>query len=132
MPIGWIVYVKDEIRTIVARRREHEYAIQKRAAKKIDFERYIQYEKDLDLQRKKNKETLGMSLAFGNDDVQGITKAGVSDWAITKRICFLYDKSLRKFKSDRSMWLEYIEYCKLIGANKTLTRIYGKYVVKCL
>ncbi|XP_020606073.1 U3 small nucleolar RNA-associated protein 6 homolog [Orbicella faveolata] len=49
------VFSSDEIRTIIRKRREFEYRLQKRIVQKTDFLRYMQYEINLDLLKKKRK-----------------------------------------------------------------------------
>ncbi|PFX20216.1 U3 small nucleolar RNA-associated protein 6-like [Stylophora pistillata] len=54
------VFSSDEIRTIVRKRREYEYRLQKRIVQKSDFLRYMQYEINLDMLKKKRKSRLGI------------------------------------------------------------------------
>ncbi|KAL9957450.1 hypothetical protein ACROYT_G039085 [Oculina patagonica] len=49
------VFSSDEIKTIIRKRREFEYRLQKRIVQKTDFLRYMQYEINLVMLKKKRK-----------------------------------------------------------------------------
>ena len=53
---------------------------------------------------------------------------GPSDGSIKLRIHYLYERALRRFKGDLSLWLRYLEHCRRIGATKRL----GKTLARCL
>lgn len=53
-----------EIKAIVKKRTNFEYALKRRIAKKIDFLRYIEYEMNLEALRKKRKARLGSILSL--------------------------------------------------------------------
>lgn len=52
-------------------------------------------------------------------------KQSLSDYAGTRRIFFVFERALRKFNGDISLWLQYIEFAKANGANKTLGKIFA-------
>jgi U3 small nucleolar RNA-associated protein 6 len=54
------------------------------------------------------------------------TKQSLSDYAGTRRIFFIFERALRKFNGDISLWLQYIEFAKANGANKTLGKIFAE------
>jgi U3 small nucleolar RNA-associated protein 6 len=56
------------------------------------------------------------------------TKQSISDYAGNRRIFFIFERALRKFKGDLSLWLQYIEFAKANSANKTLGKIFAEYV----
>lgn len=64
--------------------------------------RYIQYEKSIEKLRKLRKKKFGLDKA-----VIGLT---VSDHSIVQRIHQLYQKTLKIFKADIEMWMEYFEW----------------------
>ncbi|CAG8466738.1 2617_t:CDS:2 [Paraglomus occultum] len=109
------LFNKSEIKQIVKRRTYFEYTLKRIPARKVDFLRYIEYEINLEALRKKRKERLG---------VKG--KPTLSDYAIPRRIYHLFERAVNKFKSDLSLWLQYIEYAKSNKAGKLLNKIFGR------
>eukprot|EP00163_Fabomonas_tropica_P021663 TRINITY_DN3779_c0_g1_i2.p1 TRINITY_DN3779_c0_g1~~TRINITY_DN3779_c0_g1_i2.p1 ORF type:complete len:140 (-),score=23.01 TRINITY_DN3779_c0_g1_i2:45-464(-) len=83
------IFNKEEIRQIVKKRRDYEYRLKRRAAKKEDFLMYAQYEMNLEKLRRIRKKRLGI-----------FRKKGPSEFAGVRRIHFIFDRGLRKFKSD--------------------------------
>ena len=108
------VFSEDEIKAIVARRRESEYLIRRRSVRKADFLRYlsqeIQLEKLRELRMKK----------------KNIKKNDVGDKHIVQHVHFVFSRLLRKFRSDVSLYLQYIDFCKSTNSLKTLGRIYAQ------
>ncbi|KAK3754442.1 hypothetical protein QZH41_009215 [Actinostola sp. cb2023] len=73
-------------RSIIKKRTDFEYRLQKRVPEKQDFLRYIQYEINLDILRKKRKLNLGLK------------KTMKGEYEMTKRLHTLFKKALQKFK----------------------------------
>ncbi len=48
------------MRAIATKRRDFEYALKRRSPRKVDYIRYIKYEMELDEDRRKRKEALGV------------------------------------------------------------------------
>ncbi|CAO3681564.1 unnamed protein product [Umbelopsis ramanniana] len=109
------LFSKTEIKAIVKKRTNFEYALKRRISKKVDYLRYIEYEMNLEALRKKRKSRLESKPA----------KQSLSDYAGTRRIFFVFERALRKFNGDISLWLQYIEFAKANGANKTLGKIFA-------
>lgn len=53
-------------------------------------------------------------------------KVSLSDYAGVRRIYFVFERALRKFKGDVALWLQYIEFAKGNGANRTLGKIFAR------
>ncbi|CAM0143018.1 U3 snoRNP protein [Umbelopsis sp. WA50703] len=109
------LFSKIEIKAIVKKRTNFEYALKRRITKKVDFLRYIEYEMNLEALRKKRKSRLETKPS----------KQSVSDYAGNRRIFFIFERALRKFKGDIALWLQYIEFAKANSANKTLGKIFA-------
>ncbi|GAB5585659.1 U3 snoRNP protein [Umbelopsis nana] len=109
------LFSKTEIKAIVKKRTNFEYALKRRITKKVDFLRYIEYEMNLEALRKKRKSRIETKP----------TKQSISDYAGNRRIFFIFERALRKFKGDLSLWLQYIEFAKANSANKTLGKIFA-------
>lgn len=108
------VFSSDEIRTIVRKRREYEYRLQKRIVQKSDFLRYMQYEINLDMLKKKRKSRLG------------IRRNLQAEHAAMKKIHTLFQNALKKFVGDIKLWIQYIEFCKHMGSLKILGKVFAK------
>ncbi|RIA97455.1 U3 small nucleolar RNA-associated protein 6-domain-containing protein [Glomus cerebriforme] len=108
------IFTKEEIKSIVKKRTNFEYALKRRPAQIIDFLKYIEYEMNLDLLRKKRKGRLG---------IKG--KVTISDYSIKRRIYHIFDRTIIKFAGDVKLWLQYIDFAKNEGDDKVLSKIFG-------
>lgn len=107
------LFSQPEIKSIIKKRRDFEYTLKRRKLFRVDYLRCIQYEIRLDLLRRKRKKRLGTR------------KLTLSDHAVTRRIHGLYNRALRRFKTDVILWAQYINFCKSSGAQKQLGRVYA-------
>eukprot|EP01104_Vermistella_antarctica_P009119 TRINITY_DN2325_c0_g1_i1.p1 TRINITY_DN2325_c0_g1~~TRINITY_DN2325_c0_g1_i1.p1 ORF type:complete len:626 (+),score=166.27 TRINITY_DN2325_c0_g1_i1:322-2199(+) len=108
------IFSQPEVRSIVKRRRQYEYTIKRRRPELKDFIRYAKYEMQLDRLRRKRKKRLG------------VKKAPLSDYAGMKRIHFIFERALRKFQGDDSLWLQYIEFCMSTGSDRALNKTFAR------
>ncbi|KAI8847736.1 U3 small nucleolar RNA-associated protein 6-domain-containing protein [Chytridium lagenaria] len=115
------VFTKPEIKSIVKRRTALEYAIHRRIGRRSDYIRYIEYEKNLELLRKKRKKRLGLDVKK-----QKGAKLSLSEHSIERRIHSLYQNALKKFPGDLNLWIQYIEWTKTTGSSKALGRIIAR------
>eukprot|EP00163_Fabomonas_tropica_P021665 TRINITY_DN3779_c0_g1_i5.p1 TRINITY_DN3779_c0_g1~~TRINITY_DN3779_c0_g1_i5.p1 ORF type:complete len:577 (-),score=140.71 TRINITY_DN3779_c0_g1_i5:266-1996(-) len=109
------IFNKEEIRQIVKKRRDYEYRLKRRAAKKEDFLMYAQYEMNLEKLRRIRKKRLGI-----------FRKKGPSEFAGVRRIHFIFDRGLRKFKSDMKMWMQAIDFAMQVESSKTLNKLFAR------
>ncbi|KAK9727368.1 U3 snoRNP protein [Basidiobolus ranarum] len=109
------IFSKEEIRSIVKKRTNFEYSLKRRSPKKIDYLRYIEYELNLENLRKKRKLRL---------DIGG--KPSVSDYAGPRRINFIFERALVKFKGDVALWLQWVDFAKKNKMNKLLSKIFAR------
>ncbi|RDD44015.1 U3 small nucleolar RNA-associated protein 6-like protein [Trichoplax sp. H2] len=109
------LFTRDEIRALVKKRTHYEYQLQRRVVRKIDFIRYIKHEMNLEAERNNRKRKLGI-----------YNKKKTVDFAIINRIHRLYQKALRKFRSDSKLWLEYIAFSKNMGSTKVVSKAFSR------
>ncbi|KAK9762196.1 U3 snoRNP protein [Basidiobolus ranarum] len=109
------IFNKEEIRSIVKKRTNFEYSLKRRSPKKIDYLRYIEYELNLENLRKKRKARL---------DIKG--KPSVSDYAGPRRINFIFERALVKYKGDVALWLQWVDFAKGNKMNKLLSKIFAR------
>ena len=88
--------------------RAFEYAMSRRAPRKVDALRYADYELQLETLRAVRKNRLGL------------TKSLKSDHAGVKRLHFIFARALRRFKGDVKMWLHYLDFCRRTGSSLSI------------
>jgi U3 small nucleolar RNA-associated protein 6 len=117
------IFSEPEIKAIVARRRESEYLLRRRAARKADFVRYIEAEQTLEslrqLRAKKDSNR--------HDRKAGRTKNGglpIGDIHIVQLIHLLFVRALRKFRADIALHLQHAAFAKESKSYNKLTTIY--------
>ena len=124
------VFTKEEIHAIVDRRRLSEYALRRRQARKADFLRYLQEEMDLEKLRKLRvrriyREEKGKKKPSHEDQDHERSKH-IGDEHIIGHLHLLWKRTIRKFKSDVSLYLKYAAFCKEIQAQRALSSVYGE------
>lgn len=110
------------------RRTDFEHRIGSRGTKPKDFLRYADYEMNVDRLRVKRVQRLGKE-DFSDDEGAGETDKkgqGISAYAGQRRILFIFDRGVRKFPADMSLWANYIQYAKQEKALNVLTKIYTR------
>ncbi|KTW28431.1 hypothetical protein T552_01692 [Pneumocystis carinii B80] len=112
-----LIFTSVEIKSIIKRRTEFEYALARRIVKKEDFLKYIEYEMNLEALRKKRIKRL---------NIKG--KPTISDWGGVRRIFFLFERATQKFHGDEDLWLQYIRYAQ----HEKSTKLLGKVISKAL
>ena len=108
------LFTRDEIDSIIARRRNDEHMFARRTVLKADFLRAIQYELQLEAKRRARKKQLGLD------------RSSIGDFAGIKRVHFLFDRVLRKFGGDLDLWLRYLDFAKRTGSSKALSQIFPR------
>jgi U3 small nucleolar RNA-associated protein 6 len=109
------VFSKEEIKAIVQKRRDFEYAIKRIEKEKVDFLRYVQYELNLEQLKKKRMKRLGVKILGRHGEFGGIG-----------RIHTLFRKALRKFRGDIRFWLQYIEFSIRSGSARALNKTFAE------
>jgi len=108
------LFTKQETAAIVKKRKQHEYKVHRHTKSKEDYLNYIQYESALLALLRKRRETKGY--AFRKKEI---------DHAILTRIHSLFRAVLKRFQSDVSLWLTYIEFCKEKRNDAMVSRTYS-------
>ncbi|KAJ3292060.1 U3 snoRNP protein [Borealophlyctis nickersoniae] len=129
------IFSKTEIKSIVKRRTDLEYAIHRLQPLKSDFLRYIEYEINLDRLRRKRKRRMHLNVPQkqakreknklkGSPGVK--EKTSLSDYSLLRRIHGLYQKMLRRFGGDMGLWVQYFEWSRAVGSSKALGRSFAR------
>lgn len=111
--LSWLYSRQDEIKAIIKQRTTFEYALARKSPKKSDFLRSIEYEMNLDSLRKKRIKRLGIK----------VRKMALAAYAISRRITYLFDRFSRRFPSDVSIWVQYINYVRRQKSRKVSSKV---------
>ncbi|KAF5386261.1 hypothetical protein D9615_002379 [Tricholomella constricta] len=107
------LFTEKETKQIMKKRTAFETALVRRVAKKADFLRYASYEMGLEqLRRKRVERTKSES-----------TIPSISDYALVRRQFHIFERALKKFKSDVGLWIQYIQVAQREGARALVGRI---------
>ncbi|KAH7926525.1 hypothetical protein BV22DRAFT_1008879 [Leucogyrophana mollusca] len=107
------LFTQAEIKQIMKKRTQFETALVRRIAKKSDFLRYAAYEMGLEQLRRKRVERLKLPPSAPS----------ISDYALVRRQFQIFERALKKFKSDVGLWVQYIQVAKREGARALVGRI---------
>ncbi|KAH9983609.1 U3 small nucleolar RNA-associated protein 6-domain-containing protein [Russula compacta] len=107
-----------EIKQIIKKRTAFEIALVRRIPKKNDYLRYAAYEMSLEALRRKRVERLKLQKS----------PPSISDYALTRRQFQIFERALKKFKSDVSLWLEYLRVAQRAHAHALAGRIAARAV----
>eukprot|EP00854_Cymbomonas_tetramitiformis_P012564 gene12564-14848_t len=103
------LFSRAEIKQIVKKRTHFEYLLKRRATLKTDFVRYIHYETKLDELRRHRKKQQGEDAVHGLGDTGGI-----------RRLHFIFQRCVKKFRGDLQLWMKYFKFCRACGGHKRL------------
>jgi hypothetical protein len=53
-------------------------------------------------------------------------KKSIADYAIVRRIHFIFERAVRRFRSDLSLWTAWLEFCRASNSNRRLGRVVGR------
>lgn len=122
------IFTETEVKSIVARRRESEYLLRRRAARKVDFLRYIEIEQKLEELRKLRTEQKRRDHRKSHRSDEEVTKEEqhIGDAHIVQLIHLLFVRAIRKFRSDLSLHLLHVDFCKEQKALTRLGRVYAE------
>ncbi|KXN90172.1 U3 small nucleolar RNA-associated protein 6 [Leucoagaricus sp. SymC.cos] len=107
------IFTETETKQIMKKRTAFETTLVRRVAKKADFLRYITYEMSLEQLRRKRIARLDLPPA----------PPTVSDYALVRRQFHIFERALKRFRSDVGLWIQYIQLAKREGARALVGRI---------
>lgn len=141
------IFTETEVKAIVSRRRESEYLLRRRAARKADFLRYIEAEEVLEelrqvrteQQKRDHRKSHQRNHGHQNDDdddnsdddENGPPKKSkeathIGDTHIMQHIHLLFVRAIRKFRSDLSLYLLHVDFCKKHKCWTRLSKVYAE------
>ena len=108
------IFTPAEVKSIVRKRSDLEYGLKKRAVTPEDFVRALEYELNLEALRRRRKAQLGL---------RRVTE---SDHAGIRRIHFIFDRAVRRFRMDVRWWLQWADFCMRSRSTKAVDRVFGR------
>lgn len=112
------IFGRREVRKIVKSRRDSEYQVQRKDATISYFLDAINYEKSLERAKNRRKKKLEkVNADFRHEN------------GIKRRIMHLYDRACRKFKQNKAIWREYLEFLVKVKAFQKLNRVVSSAVL---
>lgn len=108
------IFGDEELKIIMKRRTEYEHRITARTAKPSEFLAYANYEINVDKLR-----TLRVKRLRKAGSLSG---SGVSDWAGSRRIMFIFDRGTKKFPQNLNLWMRTIDYAKQQNAVNVINK----------
>ena len=105
-------FSKQEIRSIIQKRQNFEYNLQRRAALKKDYERYIEYELSLEKLRKLRKKQRSID-----------SKSSLAEHCVVRRTHRIYERMLKKFKGDLELWNQWIRFCQTSRSSRHMSQV---------
>jgi U3 small nucleolar RNA-associated protein 6 len=107
-----------EIKQIIKKRTAFETALVRRIPNKNDYLRYAAYEMGLEALRRKRATRLKLPKS----------PPSISDYALTRRQFQIFERALQKFKSDVSLWLQYLRVAQRANSRALAGRIAARAV----
>ena len=138
------IFSPTEVHAIVERRRESEYLLRRRVARKADFLRYIEAEELLEELRKlrtqqkerdhrrsvnnnnNEEEEDDNEAKEKNTKIKRQQEKHIGDVHILQLIHLLFARAIRKFRSDLSLHLLHVDACKRHLSWTKLSRVYAE------
>lgn len=117
------------MKQILKKRTQFETALVRRVARKGDFLRYAAYEMGLEQLRRKRLQRLSMCsdlrlvLYLRHYPDLPKLKSTLSDYSLVRRQFQIFERALKRFKSDVALWIQYIRVAKREGARALVGRI---------
>ena len=105
-----------EVKALLRRRESAEYLINRRQPTRADFLDALKLELNFEALLRVRRKKIGLP------------RRGASDYAVRKRVHFIFDRALRKFKADEELWLQWISYSERTQARGRLSRVFMKAV----
>ena len=138
------IFTQSEIRAIVNRRRQYEYLLRRREARKADFLTYIEDEMKLEKLRSfRNRKLIAQRRyderqaereAQKKEDKKGrhgdkrtkVSHSSIGDASIVQHIHLIFTRAIRKWRDDVSLHLQHAAFAKKAKSWKKLGRIYAE------
>jgi len=137
------IFTPVEIKALLQKRREHEYKLRSRNPLKSDYLAYIrdevQFERLRALRTKRQSKRQRRQQRHNdgdgendNDDHQdeaknkGKNKKKIGDAHFVQHLHRLWDRTLRRYRDDVELFLQYAEFCKAAKSFRMLSRLYAR------
>ena len=116
------------------RRRESEYLLLRRSARKLDYLRYIEAERKLERLRSLRRKKLYKNTkqqGNNNNNNKKDSKNSIGDAHVVQLIHLLFVRAKRKWKEDVSWYFKHAEFAKEAKSFQMLGKIYAEAIQVC-
>ncbi len=110
-----------EIQSIVKKRTDYEYTLKRRQLELADVYEYIRYEVNLELLRELRTFKLNEK---ANKEVRDALRNLQASFF--RHICSVFERAIRRFPAEQSVWSDYVEFLKKKNASATLSTVIGR------
>ncbi len=110
-----------EVKSIIKKRTDFEYTLKRRQLETADFSAYLQYEINLDklhISRTKRLESSNTKEKIGA--LRSIKAAFI------RHISYIFERAVRRFSDELSLWEDYIAFLKAKQSNNILNTVFGR------
>lgn len=121
------IFRENEIKSIVKKRTDFEYILQRRQLTPNDYIQYLDYETQLNELR--NIRAYKRSL---ETDKEGRILLKKLHGLCIRHICYIYDRAIRRFNDELFLWSSYIDFLKQNKSISALNEVYGRALVTLL
>lgn len=111
------LFNKKELNMIVRRRTDFEHRIAGRGSKPADYLSYVKFEKNIDRLRKKRFNRMKKFID---------TTPSISNYSISKRILFIFQRGSNKFPNNMEIWAKYLKFARKQESIKEMYEVYSK------
>ena len=105
---------RDEVASIAAARRDHEYKLKRPSPLLADFLAYAAHEASVDAFIRLRRIAAG-----GKPNAA----ASLADRGARRRVHFIYERAARKFRGDLSVWTAWLAFCATTRADRAAARV---------
>lgn len=119
---SYLFYKQSEIQSIVRKRTDFEYVLKRRQLTPDDFVAYLQYELNLEKLRELRCQRFEEEshTREEKDAIRNVKSC------FSRHVIYIFDRALRRFASETSLWADYIGYLKKSNSNAALNTALGR------
>jgi len=115
------VFSTDEVKAIIKKTRDFEYVLKRRELYPDDFMAYVNYEVNLE-----KLQTLRCNAKSARGTKEQMNSFRHLQALTIKHICYIFDRAVRRFPGEQSLWDDYIGFLQRVKSYSILNTIFGR------
>jgi len=116
------LFTSDEIKSVIKKRTDHEYVLCRRQLTPQDFYDYLQYE--IRLEELRALRCYKISKEGKKKELQNKFRSLHANFM--RHLCYIFDRGVRRFPHELTMWEDYLSFLKSIKAYSIRNTVLGK------